>query len=262
MAEDLSWLPNKLDVKRPNAARIYDYLLGGAHNLETDREFAKKLMESTPEAPNVARLNRQFLRRSVRFLAEAGVRQFLDLGSGIPTAGNVHDIAQAVDPECRVVYVDHEWVAVKHAELLLAKADNVAVAQEDLRQSVRVLDAASALLDFEEPIAVLLYAVLHFVPDSDDPWQIVAAYRDATTPGSYLAISHVTDRVVEAERLYRQSTTALTMRDRATVTGFFDGYDLLEPGVVYLPEWRPDDPSDVPEQPELADLYAAVGRKR
>lgn len=218
--------------------------------------------------PSGTRYNRHFLRRSARFLAETGIRQFIDLGSGIPTVGNVHEVVQAVDSECRVVYVDQEWVAVKHAELLLSDQRNVAIAQEDMRDAARVLGSApvNELLDLSKPVAVLMYAVLHFVADSDNPAGIVAAYRDATVPGSYLAMSHGTidhdpDRLADAAKLYQQSTTPVYVRTREQVLDFFDGYEVLDPGVVYSPQWRPEDPEDVPERPELAAIHAAVGRR-
>ncbi|MGH3623693.1 MAG: SAM-dependent methyltransferase, partial [Sciscionella sp.] len=216
---------------------------------------------------SVARYNRGFLRRSARLLAESGIRQFLDLGSGIPTAGNVHEVVHRVDPSCRVVYVDNEWIAAAHSKLLLESQGNVAFEHEDLRDVSRVLktSAVSELLDLSQPVAVLMYAVLHFIPDSDHPADIVAAYRDATAPGSYLAISHGTidhdpERLADVAQLYQRSTTPLYVRTHTEVRELFAGYELLDPGVVYTPQWRPEAPDDVPENPELATFYAAVGR--
>jgi hypothetical protein len=268
MPDDSSWVPEDMDLHRPNAGRVYDYYLGGGHNLDVDRRFAKQIIKQAPEVISVARYNRGFLRRSAQLLAQNGVRQFLDLGSGIPTAGNVHQVVQKVDPDCRVVYVDHEWVAVKHSELLLQDSDNVGVVQEDIRDVSRLLETVSerGLLDLEQPVAVLMYAVLHFIPDSDDPAGIVAAYRDATVPGSYLAISHGTidhdpERLGETAKMYQQSTTPLYVRTKNEVLRMFEGYTLLAPGIVYTVQWQPDDPEDIPEHPELATFYACVGQR-
>lgn len=269
MSDDFAWAPEDMDLERPNAARVYDYYLGGGHNLSVDREFAMQIIEQAPEVISVARYNRGFLRRSARLLAELGVRQFLDLGSGIPTAGNVHEVVQKVARDCRVVYVDHEWVAVKHSELLLQGNDNVGIVQEDVRDVHRLLRTVSQrrLLNFDEPVAVLMYAVLHFIPDSDNPAGIVAAYRDATVAGSYLAMSHGTidhdpDRLADTAAMYKKSASPLYVRTKDQVLALFDGYRLLDPGIVYTVQWRPDDPEDLPHQPELATFYACVGQRQ
>jgi SAM-dependent methyltransferase len=266
--EDLDWAPEGIELDRPNAARVYDYYLGGGHHFEADRRFAAQVIEKAPEVISVVRHNRGFLRRSVRFLAESGVRQFLDLGSGIPTVGNVHEVVQRIDPECRVVYVDREEIAVAHARLLLRDVPNATVTQHDIRDAAAVLDdpATRGLLDFSQPIAVLMYAVLHCFSNSDSPVRIVAEYRDATSPGSYLAISHPTIdhdpvRLGEATEVYEKNATPVVLRTRQQVNDFFAGYEILDPGIVHTPEWRPENPADVPNPPSLAACYAAVGRR-
>src|SRR6266496_362687 len=189
-AERPSWAPQHIDLDRPNAARIYDYFLGGACNFEHDREFADKFLKIMPEAELAARRNRAFLRRAVRFCVEQGIRQFLDIGSGIPTVGNVHEIAQGMDPECRVLYVDNEPVAVAHSELMLEGNENAAVLQADLCDPDTVLGSQSAqqLLNFDEPLGLLMVAVLHFVPDTADPQSAIARYISALAPGSFYVL--------------------------------------------------------------------------
>lgn len=267
-AERPSWAPASIDLDRPNAARIYDYLLGGACNFEQDREFAHKFLEIMPEAESAARRNRAFLRRAVRFCANQGIRQFLDLGSGIPTVGNVHEIAQDIAAECCVLYVDNEPVAVTHSELMLADNDNAAVILADLTDPQTILESAAAkrILDFSQPIAVLLAAVLHFVPDSAEPYKAVGRYVRTMAPGSLLVLSHGTfdspvERLGEAVETYQQTSTPGFGRTRAEVTAFFEGTELVEPGLVWTPLWHPDSPEDVDDHPERSMVYAGVGRK-
>jgi SAM-dependent methyltransferase len=242
-----SWAPDGVDLNRPSPARVYDVYLGGSHNSAADREAASQVTRLMPELPLMLRANRSFLGRAVRFLVDAGVTQFLDLGSGIPTVGNVHEIAQRADPNCRVVYVDIDPVAVSHGRHILTDNANAAAIEGDLRQPDQILAAAEvrALLDFTRPLAVLMVAVLHFVDDSDDPAGIVARYRDAVVPGSYLALSHAggerpTAWAEEAAETYSRRVSGFWLRSRAQVTGFFDGWRLVDPGVVHLTEWRPD----------------------
>ncbi|KAA2261277.1 hypothetical protein F0L68_17650 [Solihabitans fulvus] len=240
---------DQVDISRANPARMYDYYLGGAHNFAVDREAAEKVLAILPETRTFAAQNRAFLQRVVRFLVgEVGITQFLDLGSGIPTVGNVHEVAQAMNPDCRIVYVDHEPVAVAQSRRLLADNENCAVIHADIRQPQSVLahQDATRLLDFGSPIAVLMLQVLPFVPDSDDPPSIVAAYREACAPGSYLALAHSLTpeywpgAVSEAIELYTTSTHPLCLRTPEQVAVLFDGYDLVEPGVVFTAAWRPD----------------------
>ncbi|MFD1149026.1 SAM-dependent methyltransferase [Saccharothrix hoggarensis] len=257
-----------IDLTRPSAARVYDYYLGGAHNFAVDREMAEQAIAMWPELPLIMQANRAFLRRAVEFCVERGVTQFLDLGSGIPTVGNVHEVARAADPTSRVVYVDSDPIAVTYSRTILGDDPRTTVVQEDLRQPSDVLSCPQVveLLDFDRPIAVMMVAVLHFV--QDDPAGIIAAYRDAVPPGSYLVVSHATQegQATQADEhtdLYRRRTaTPMTMRSKAEVEALFDGFDLVEPGVVHLPLWRPASLEDVDEHPERFAGLAAVGRKR
>lgn len=244
-------MPFSIDLTRPSVARMYDYFLGGSHNFAADREAAKAVEKVYPGMAGAARANRNFLRRAVHYLSGQGVDQFLDLGSGIPTAGNVHEIAQHTNPGARVAYVDVEPVVVAHSIALLADDPTATAVQADLREPRAVLDhpEVRALLDFDRPVAVLLSAALHFVPDRDHPHTVVAEYRDAVPSGSYLAISHGSlDGVSQAgvtsgervQALYQRTDAQLVLRSRADVTCFFDGMDVVDPGVVLLPEWRPD----------------------
>lgn len=263
-ADHLSWAPADVDVSRPNAARVYDYVLGGANNFEVDREFARHILTMLPDAKALAQENRGFLRRTVSYLVRNGVRQFIDLGSGIPTVGNTHEVAQRVDPDARVVYVDNEPVAVAHGELILQDNRNAGILRADVRDADDVLkhDVTRELVDFDQPVAILAFAVLHFIPDEQDPYGLVATYRDATAPGSYLAISHLTsDRrpeVGDVSEEYRRAANPVTVRDRAAITRFFDGYDLAAPGVVVARDWQPEIELDYDA---TSSTYGAVGRK-
>jgi S-adenosyl methyltransferase len=240
-----------VDISRPNPARMYDYYLGGAHNFAVDREAADRVLAILPETREFAMRNREFLQRVVRFLAtEAGITQFLDLGSGIPTVGNVHEVAQGVDSNNRVVYVDHEPVAVAQSQRLLADNPYAAVIHADVRDHETVLNHPHTLrlLDLSKPVAVLMLQVLPFIPDADEPAQVVAAYRDACVPGSYLALAHSLSfdywpgAVAEAVEMYTKSTHPLNLRTPDQVAAFFDGYELVEPGVVFTAVWRPEKP--------------------
>lgn len=267
MSESLpDWAPESVDLERPNAARVYDYLLGGACNFEHDRQFAEKLLATIPEARGVARQNRAFLRRAVRFCLANGIRQFLDIGSGIPTVGNVHEIAQREVPDCRVVYVDAEAVAVAHSELLLKGNEYAGAMQANLLDVDGILGAKPVhrLLDFDQPIAVLMAAVLHFVPDSANPGAAVARYVDVMAPGSYLVLSHAAQvdlkRSQEGWKLYNNTSTPGGGRTREQVGALMAGTELVDPGVVWLSEWRPESFEDVGD-PEQSFGYAVVGRK-
>jgi hypothetical protein len=262
--EHLSWVPADVDLSKPNPARVYDYILGGANNFEVDREFAKQVMAGLPDAQAQAQENRGFLRRAVSYLAEQGIRQFVDLGSGIPTVGNTHEVVQRIDPTVRVVYVDHEPVAVAHSELILQDNENAAIIRGDVRDSSSILnhEVTKRLIDFDEPVAILMFAVLHFVSDDEDPYRLVARYRDATVPGSYLAVSHITqdDRpeIGELVEQYQRSVNMLTERTNAEVARLFAGYDLIDPGVVFTREWRPELDLDYAN---ASLLYGAVGQR-
>ncbi|NUT35227.1 MAG: hypothetical protein HOV79_19400 [Hamadaea sp.] len=263
------WAPAELDLSRPNAARVYDYYLGGAHNFAVDRQMAQQAIELWPDVPKIIAANRTFLRRAVHCLVDAGIDQFLDLGSGIPTVGNVHEVAQGVDPGARVVYVDIDPVAVAHAQAILAGNPHVQAIRADLRKPDDVLarPEVAQVLDLSRPVAVLMVAVFHFVPDGDRPGDIIAAYRDAVPSGSHLAFSHATadgqrpEQAEQHQRLYSRTPTPMIMRTHAEISAFLDGWDLLEPGLVRLPLWRPGDEDVLPEDPETFAGYAAVARK-
>jgi hypothetical protein len=264
------WVPEDVDIERPTIARIYDYLLGGSHNFAADRELAHQMIAVKPDLALQAQANRAFLHRAVRFLLNAGVRQFLDIGSGIPTLGNVHEIAQKAAPEARVAYADIDAVAVAHSRAILAGNDRAVAIQEDLRRPDAILahPEVRALLDLTQPLGVLLVAILHAVSDADDPFGVVARLREVMAPGSYLVIAHSTcdarpDEVNQLGQLSRQTTSgAAAPRSRAQVERFFAGFDLVDPGLVWAPQWRPDSPDDVADRPELSINYVGVGRRR
>jgi SAM-dependent methyltransferase len=263
-----TWLSEGFDLDRPSAARVYDYLLGGSHNLAADRELAAQILAAVPDAALVAQANRAFLRRAVLYCVQAGVRQFLDLGSGIPTVGNVHEVAQRAAAECRVVYVDAEPVAVAHSQAILAGNDRVTVLRADLSDPDAILadPGLHALLNLDQPVAVLMLAVLPFIPDAADPAGIVARFRDAVGPGSHLVLSHGTAdvRPQEVARLterYRGTSTPVTMRPRQQIEEFFAGFELVDPGLVFVQQWRPDWLGEVERRPEWSSIYCGVGRK-
>lgn len=266
MSEDATWVPEGVDVEEPSAARMYDYFLGGGHNFAADRLLADKVMEVVP-AREFARLNRSFLRRAVRYLVnEAGIRQFLDLGSGVPTVGNVHEVAQREAPDCTVVYVDNDPVAVAHGELMLKENKTAATILADLRQPAAVLDHDETLrlIDRREPTAVLMCAVLHFVGDEDDPAAIIASYRDALCPDSSLVISHATaddypEDLAQAVELYSSTKNPATLRTREQITQLFVGFDVVPPGVVLVPQWHPDQGEVIDARRSLC--YGGVGFK-
>jgi hypothetical protein len=262
-----TWAPEGIDITRPSAARVYDYILGGAHNFEVDRALGDELIRMSPDVAETMRANRVFLRRAVRFLAESGVRQFLDIGSGVPTVGNVHEIAQATAPESTVVYVDVDPVAVGHSEAILADNDRAGVICADLREPERILAEASelGLLDVRRPVALLLAGVVHFVPDSDDPEGLVRQLVEPLARGSYLLLSHTTfdgqpPEVLEAQGLAARTATELFPRPYARIQSYFDGLTMVDPGLVFIPLWRPD-PGERVERPERISAYAGVGRK-
>jgi hypothetical protein len=259
--------------KPATAARMYDYYLGGIHNFPADQEAAKIVLERAPMLPTIVRDNRAFLARAVRYLTSVGVRQFLDIGSGIPTEGNVHEIAQAAIPDARVVYVDIDPEAVSESLELLAGNPYATAVRADIHEPQALLDHPQVrkLFDFDQPVAVLLVAVLHFVQDTDDAYDIVTTLRSAIVPGSHLVVSHATvDGQVFDERLLkktqdayrRQTTTPLTLRGKSDVARFFDGLEMVDPGLTWLNEWRPDpDMVDVfKEHPERSSFYVGMGR--
>jgi hypothetical protein len=256
------------DITVANHARVYDYLLGGKDNYAADREAAAATLEVWPGFAFAARANRAFLGRVVRYLAgEAGIRQFLDIGTGIPTAGNTHQIAQAIAPESRVVYVDYDPVVLAHARALLTSNDVGATEyiHADLRDTELILSQAREFLDFTQPVAVTLIAILHAIPDADDPHSIVARLMDAVPAGSYLALSHGSSDLLTGDArdgfedvMSRMAQQQFTLRSRDQVARFFTGMDIVEPGIVPLEDWRPD-PGSAPRG--TSTLWCAAGRK-
>ena len=257
------------DTTVANQARIYDYLLGGKDNYEADRAAVDAVLKIAPELGFTARENRAFLGRAVRYLAaETGIRQFLDIGTGIPTGGNTHQVAQAVAPEARVVYVDYDPVVLAHARELLksSKAGATQYIDADLRDTAKILDQAGRLLDFTQPVALTLLMILHVIPDSDDPRALVARVLDAMPSGSYLALSHLGSDLLDRdakqgfESVVRRSAQQQYIgRARAQLERFFDGTDLVEPGLVRVEEWHPDpDPGEMGR----SALWCGLGRKR
>ena len=257
------------DTSVAHQARMYDYLLGGKDNYAADRKAADAWLEIDPKAAFSSRANRAFLGRAVRHLAgEAGVRQFLDIGTGIPTAGNTHEVAQAIAPESRVVYVDYDPIVLAHARALLNSHEAGATdyIEADLRDTPAILSRASELLDFSQPMAVTLIAILHAIPDSDDPHAIVATIMDAVPSGSYLAISHVGSDLFDQETLAGISDLTAQMADwkfasrsREQVALFFEGMDLVEPGLVRVVDWHPD---PVAGDRGRSTVWGALARKR
>jgi hypothetical protein len=259
--------PPFVDASVPNVARIYDYLLGGKDNFAADREAATSLIRLIPDALQACRENRQFLQRAVRFLArEAGIRQFIDIGTGLPTQGNVHETAHGIEPHARVVYVDYDPVVVSHAQALLAASQDVAVINRDLRRPEEILEdpVLRAYINLDEPVAVLLVAVLHFLTDDDDPWAIAGRVMAAMPAGSYLVLSHITadDIPDEADRkardVYQRATAPAVPRSRGAIARFFDGLEILEPGVTDIGAWRT---GELPSGGSRTLLYAGMGRK-
>ena len=246
------WEPPRIDTTKAHPARIYDCLLGGKDHFEVDRQAAEVVIKALPGAEDMVRENRAFLGRAVRHLTEAGITQFLDIGTGIPGPGNTGAVARSVYPEARVVYVDYDPVVAVHSRALLAGADPAltAIVVADVRDPASILDnpAVREVLDFDRPIAVLMVALLHFIKPEEDAPGIVAAFRDALPPGSAVVISHGTDggdpqTSAEARKGWDNATSQFTVRDREDITALFDGLDLVEPGVVNVPLWRPEGPA-------------------
>ena len=252
------------DITRAHPARVYDYWLGGKDNYEADRIAAREVIAAMPNILATAQANRAFLRRAVQYLvAEAGIRQFLDIGTGLPTAQNTHEVAQQIAPESRIVYVDNDPIVLAHARALLTSTPEGATAylEADARDPEKILREAAQTLDFGQPVAVMMLAVMQFIPDADGPHEIVARLMEAMPPDSYLGMSHATldfdpSGSPGAAQYNARVATQLTPRGRAEVARFFEGLDLVEPGLVPLPQWR------APASPgQQISLYAAVGSK-
>ncbi|MCF4136002.1 SAM-dependent methyltransferase [Streptomyces sp. Tue 6430] len=264
-----AWAPRSIDISVPSVSRIYDYYLGGSHNFEVDREAARRAMEFMPGLPKIMQANRAFMRRAVRYAADSGITQFLDVGSGIPTFGNVHEVAQAARPGARVVYVDHDPVAVAHSQVVLGENPDAGVVAADLLKPREILTSPQVeqLIDLERPVALLLVAILHFVEDTDDPYAAVAELSAALAPGSLLVLTHASyegiplpqGRAEGAVDVYKDIRNPLVMRSRDEIARFFEGYDMVEPGLVPMPNWRPETaPED--EDPYAFSGFAGVGR--
>lgn len=267
-------VPDGVDPTVPSPARLYDAYLGGTANFEVDRAAAESIRRRMPELGDAAWANRGFLQRAAGWLAERGVRQFLDLGAGLPTQNNTHEVVQRIDPAARVVYVDNDQQVVTHAKSLLGGTANVAVLQGDLRAPREVLESVrlSGLIDVREPVGVLVVAVAHFVSDEEDPWAAVQGFMRGVTPGSYLALSHITadnqpDGPVQAiYDVYAQGTTQIYLRPKAAVSRFFAGLELVPPylgsdaEVTYVGDWGADDPSTADSDGSRWS-YAGVARK-
>jgi hypothetical protein len=263
-----NWAQQGIDLERPSVARLCDYFLGGAHNFAVDRQLAEAITGITPAVGDTVRAHRAFLRRAVRFLIDAGITQFLDIGSGIPTVGNVHDIARRADPSARVVYVDIDPIAVSHSRVILAGDPRTAVIQADARDTERILSdpETTQVLDLDQPVAVLLIGVLDYVSDAHDPAGIVDRLQAAVSRGSYFAMVNSTrddqpTEVLEAQKLLGRTGTPIHPRSRPELLAQFAGLTLVQPGLVHPPLWRPDSPLDVDGRPERFGALAGIGRK-
>ncbi|MFF4607034.1 SAM-dependent methyltransferase [Streptomyces sp. NPDC001339] len=267
----------QIDTSRPHPARMYDYYLGGRDNYEVDRAAAERVIEVHPQVRLSARANRAFLRRAVRELTAGGIRQILDVGTGIPTSPNTHEVARETAPDTRVVYVDNDPIVATHAGARLLDTDRTGFALADLRDPGAILDHPTVrdLIDFSQPVALLLVAVLHFISDDEDPAALVATLADALPAGSHLVLSHATDEPYEAYEggrvdqtaragvvdVYKSATAPLNLRTKAGIEPLFGPFTLLDPGVVRVPLWRPDGPVPGPQELNHTIFYAGVGRK-
>ncbi|MER5434921.1 SAM-dependent methyltransferase [Streptomyces sp. NPDC002588] len=258
----------KIDTSKPHPARMYDYFLGGKDNYEVDQEAAENFIKVAPEVRAAVRANRRFLQRAVRYVVEeAGIRQILDIGTGLPTEPNVHQIARAVAPETRIAYVDNDPIVSAHSQSLLDDDDaHTSVVLADLRDPRAILDHPEVrrVIDFDQPVALMLVAILHFVTEEEDPDAIVATLLDGLPTGSYLILSHATvdifdDGRADAVKIYNSATASMNPRGQARVLEFFRGLTLVDPGLVLIPEWRPDEPVD-PAGPPVG-FYGGVARK-
>jgi SAM-dependent methyltransferase len=267
MTGEADWAPPGVDTRRANIARVYDYWLGGSENFLADRDLGRQITAIEPSAREIARANRAFLGRAVRYLAAAGIGQFLDIGSGIPTQGNVHEVAQQASPGSRVVYADTDPVVIAHSQAILAGHPDAGVIRADLRDPAAILadPVVQGLIDLREPVGLLLVAVLHFLDDADDPWQVVSTLLDALAPGSFLVVSHATtddrpDLARVVEKVYNGSVSgSWQFRSGERIRRFFDGTELVEPGLVPAYRWRPD--PDAADAEGLWGLLGGVGRK-
>lgn len=260
-------LPSNIDTDVFSVARLYDFLLGGKHNFAADRDFGRRLLAIEPNGRMILQQNRLWLARAMRVMLADGVRQFLDLGSGIPTQNYVHELAHAVDPAARVVYIDNDPPAVSHSNYILRGDENAGAVLADMIDAERVLGdpTVKSLIDFDRPVGLTALAAWHFVDDADDPAGVLAAYRRMLVPGSYLALTHATidgatgDLVRSVQSQYQTVMKNPSPRTREQIAEFFEGFQILEPGIVNLPAWRPDQPEDAVGA-EAVWFYGALGK--
>jgi S-adenosyl methyltransferase len=252
----------------PSPARIYDFLLGGKDNYPADREAARELLEAVPDVRTFALQNRAFLRRAVRYMAgQRGIRQFIDIGTGLPTEGNVHELAQRAAPGARVVCIDNDPVVLAHGRAMLHGVADTAIIEHDLRRPADILadPDLGKLIDFGEPVGLLLVAVVHFIPDEDDPAGLIGQLVAALPSGSLVALSHATadsrPESAKGERVYDRATAQAHARTRDQVQAMVAGLDLVEPGLVWAPQWRPEPGTEPDPDPGRSHVYVAVGRK-
>ncbi len=263
-----------LDITRPNVARVYDYFIGGKDNFSADREYANKILEFAPVATLACQANRQFLRRVVRFLAaEAGISQFLDIGSGLPTQGNVSEVAHEINPEARIVYVDNDPMVYIHGKALLSDAMRIEIINADVRRPAEILTNPTvvSLIDFGKPIGLLLLAVLHHIEDHEDPAGITARLRDAMPAGSYLAISSLRMPGADApelraitpenEKILTEGLGSGRWRDEEEIRTWFGDWEMIPPGLVPLADWRPDEQTRTKRDDGYHSLFGGVARK-
>ncbi|WP_037914118.1 SAM-dependent methyltransferase [Actinacidiphila yeochonensis] len=260
---------DQIDTSRPHPARIYDYLLGGKDNYEVDREAGDRLAQVAPEARPGVQANRAFMNRAVRYIVGEGVHQILDIGTGLPTSPNVHEVAAETAPDVRIAYVDNDPIVNTHANILLNRSAATSIVLADLREPEVILEHPDVrrVIDFDQPVALLLVAILHFIRDDEEPGRIVRTLCDALPAGSFLALSHVTadyyatsGKAEATKAVYEQATATANLRTKTEVEAFFTGLDFVEPGLVQVPFWRPDGP--VPAGSEGIGFYGGVARKR
>ncbi|MEY9912283.1 SAM-dependent methyltransferase [Catenulispora sp. MAP12-49] len=260
-------LPSNIDTDVFSVARLYDFLLGGKHNFAPDRDFGRQLLAIEPNGRMILQQNRLFLARAIRVMLDDGVRQFLDLGSGIPTQNYVHELAHAVDPAARVVYIDNDPPAVSHSNYILRGNDNAGAVLADMVDAERVLGdpTVKSLIDFDKPVGLTALAAWHFVNDADDPAGVLQTYRRTLAPGSYLALTHATidgatgDLVRNVQSQYQAVMKNPSPRTREQIAGFFEGFRIVDPGIVNLPAWRPDKAEDAVGA-ENVWFYGALGK--
>lgn len=268
MHESETWIPEKIPADKPSAARIYDHLLGGYHNFPSDRAVVQQLLLQYPDMKETAQINRAFLRRAVNYLLEQGIKQFLDLGSGIPTVGNVHQLAQAATPTARVVYVDIDPIAVSHSKAILAGNQYATAIRADVRDTDKILahPDLKRLLDFTKPIGLMLVALLHYILDDDEALRTVNTLKDAIVIGSFITIAHpaqeaTPENIDELHDTFK-SAQDFNVRSRARIEQYFSGLESISPGLVLAPLWRPESPQDLGmDNPEKSFTLAGMGKK-